>query len=88
METDFYVILFVDSLDEYLTFGTRISQTMQVVSELPQELIAGPNPGFVEFKFEKRNLENINFRVPIQQYNESSKGLSGEDLFRKYYTSP
>lgn len=88
METDFHVTIPIELLDDYETFGNWIAQVMQIVNELPLDLIAGPKPGFVEFGFEKNIAEAIVVRVPIQQYNETANGKTGEELFRLFYTAP
>jgi len=88
METDFYVIVTVESLDNYETFGNWVYDVMQVVNGFPPDMIAGPQPGFVEFRFEKSISESIGFRVPIRQYNDTAQGITGEELFRLFYTNP
>ena len=88
METDFYVIASVDTLDNYETFGNWLAQVLQVVNGFPPELIVGPKPGFVEFRFEKSPSESIGLRLPIQQYNETENGKTGEELFRLFYAEP
>ena len=88
METDFYVIVSVEKIDEYETFGNWIPQVMQVVNGIPPDRLAGPKPGFVEFRFEKSMTESIGFRVPIQGYSETADGKTGEELFRLFYTNP
>lgn len=88
METDFYVIVSVEKMDDFETFGSWITQVMQVVSGLPPDAIAGSKPGFIEFKFEKSTTESIGFRVPIQGYAETTSGKTGEELFRLFYKNP
>ncbi len=88
METDFYVIVTIGNLDEYETFGNWIVHVMQVVNDFPPDMITGPRPGFVEFRFEKTISESIGFRVPIQGYNDTANGKTGEELFRLFYTKP
>lgn len=88
METDFYVIVPVETLDDYEAFGNWTAQVMQVVKELPADSIAGPRPGFVEFRFEKSFSENISSRVPIEGYNETAGGKTGEELFRLFFLKP
>jgi hypothetical protein len=88
METDFYVLATVETLDDYETFGNWIYDVMQIVDGFPPEVLAGPQLGFVEFRFEKSASESIGFRVPIQGYSETAGGKSGEELFRLYYTNP
>jgi hypothetical protein len=88
METDFYVFATVDTLNDYETFGNWIAQVIQVVNGYSPEMIAGPKPGFVEFRFEKSMTESISFRVPIQGYNGTADGKTGEELLRLFYTGP
>jgi hypothetical protein len=88
METDFYVIVTVETLDDYETFGDWIYDVMQVVDGFPPEDLAGPQPGFVEFRFEKSFSENISFRVPIQGYSEASGGKTGKELFHLFFLRP
>lgn len=85
METDFHVTISVDTLDDYDAFGNWIAQVMQTVNNLPPDMIAGPMPGVVELRFEKNTGEFIILRVPIQEYNESANGKTGEELFRLFY---
>lgn len=88
METDFHVAISVETLDDHDTFGNWIAQVMRVVDGLPSNLIEGPQPGFVEFRFENGSSDFIVVRVPIQEYNESANGKTGEELFRLFYTNP
>ena len=88
METDFYIILPVTDLSNYESFGNWVAQVMQVVNSYPPDMLAGVNPGFVEFRFEKGISENIGVRVLIRQYNETANGKTGEELFRMFYTEP
>jgi len=84
-ETDFYVLVSVETVDDYETFGTWIAQVMQVVNDVSTD---ETNQGFVEFRFEKSPAETIGVRVPIQQYNDSANGITGENLFRMFYIDP
>jgi hypothetical protein len=88
METDFYVLVAVQSLDEYETFGNRSAAVMQRVETLPDDLIPGPMPGFVEFQFKKSSSESFGVQVPIRQYKEVSQGKTGKGLFDLFYTKP
>jgi len=88
METDFYIVASVDAITDYETFGNWIAQVMQITNSMPPDLLKGPNKGFVEFRFEKSQTETISFRVSIQQYNDSTNGISGEKLFRMFYKAP
>lgn len=88
METDFYVTLPVTDLNDYEAFGDWIAQVMQIVNVFPPDMLAGPKPGFVEFRFEKTASEGLSLRVPIEQYNATTNGITGEELFRMFYTTP
>jgi len=88
METDFYVFISVEVLNDYQSFGDWIAQVMQVVTGFPPALIIGPKPGFVAFRFEKSESEFVALRVPIQQYKDTALNKSGEELFRMFYTTP
>lgn len=88
METDFYVRVPVQTLDDYQTFGNWVAEIMQVVINMPADTLAGPKPGFVEFIFEKNTSERITFRVPIQQYKDTALGITGAELFHMLYTQP
>jgi len=88
METDFYVHLTVGDLADFESFGNWIVQVMNVLEGLPDDLIAGPKSGFVEFWFIKSDAEHVIARAPIQMYGEQAAGKSGEELFRLFYTKP
>jgi hypothetical protein len=88
METDFYFQLTVDDILTYESFGNWIAQTMNIIENLPRDLIMGPMTGFVEFSFIKSITEQIVIRVPIQKYRDEATGKSGEELFRLFYTNP
>jgi hypothetical protein len=88
MQTDFYVIAKVETLDDHETFGNWIAEVMRVVDEIPPEMLAGPSPGYVEFRFENDAMESIALRIPIREYREIATGLTGEELFRMFYRAP
>jgi len=76
------------NLNDYESFGNFIAQVMQVVNSLPKDMLTGPNPGFVEFHFEKDASDAIRVHIPVYQYNETAKDKTGEKLFRLFYTEP
>jgi hypothetical protein len=84
IETDFYIDLPVTDLTDYESFGNWIAQTMSVVASTPSNMIEGPQSGFVEYKFIKSENEFLNIRVPIQTYNNSAQGKTGEELSRMF----
>jgi len=87
-ERDFYVTIQTKYSADYAVVGNWIHQAIQVINDPALGLMSGIKPGFVEFNIELNKRENINFRVPIQEYNETSTELSEEDLFRIYYINP
>jgi len=87
MQTDFYIRLPVEDLNEEEDFGNWVSQVMQIVAQIPREELPG-NYGFVEFRFEKTEAEHITFRVPIQQYIDEAQGKTGVELLQMFYTPP
>ncbi|MBI4761363.1 MAG: hypothetical protein ACOYYF_03360 [Chloroflexota bacterium] len=88
METDFYITVTVETLDDYETFGNWLYDVMLIVDGIPPEDLAAPQAGFVEFRFEKSPVENITFRVPMQGYFETAGEKTGEELFRLFYPAP
>ncbi|NWF63673.1 MAG: hypothetical protein HXY38_05130 [Chloroflexi bacterium] len=88
METDFHVALAVEDLKNEEEFGNWLAQVMGIVLQIPKEHLLGPNPGFVEFSFEKNPSEQLTLRVPIQKYNAEGQGKTGAVLFQLFYTQP
>ncbi len=86
IETDFYITLPVTDLSDFETFGNWIAQTMPIVNGLPPDMIEGSNSGFVEYRFSKTENDTLIVRVPIQDYDETAKGKTGEELFQVFYT--
>jgi len=86
IETDFYIDLPVSDLTDFVSFGDWIAQTIPLVNALPPDMIEGPQSGFVEYHFTKTQDERLIVRVPIQTYNETANGKTGEELFRMFYT--
>jgi hypothetical protein len=84
METDFYVQLPTDDLTAEEEFGNWIKQSMDLIVALPQTDVAG-RKGFVEFSFIHSESEQIIVRVTIDEYLNNSPGVSGTELFRKFY---
>jgi hypothetical protein len=85
IETDFYIELPVTDLTDFKTFGNWIEQTMPVVMSMPPDKVEGPQLGFVEYRFMKNDGEQLIVRVPIQEYNNSARGKTGEELFQFFY---
>ena len=86
IETDFYIDLPVTDLTDFSSFGDWIAQTMPVATAMPPDMIEGPHIGFVEYRFIKNASDQLIIRVPIQEYNNSAQGKTGEELFLLFYT--
>lgn len=87
METDFYIYFPVDDLTNEEAFGNWMAKVLPLIAQIPREEIQG-NYGFVEFWFEKTDLDKMVVRVPIQQYNDEAQGKTGADLFRMFNVAP
>lgn len=83
-ETDITVKLPVEDLSTHEEFGVWIKNVMQIVTEILRSEIKSSN-GFVEFWFEKDELENIVVRVLIQDYLNYGTQKTGIELFNMYY---
>jgi len=88
IETDFYIDLPVTNLTDFESFGNWIAETMPIVNIMPPDMTEGSQTGFVEYMFTKTGNDVLTVRVPIQQYNETAAGKTGEVLFRMFYTAP
>jgi hypothetical protein len=84
METDFYVYLSIESRSDEDAMGNWIAQVMPVIDQLTG--VPG-NPGFVEFSFQDNEPSPLIVRVPIYKYKNEAQGLSGAELFRRFYTA-
>lgn len=87
METDFHVRLPVEDLSAEAAFGNWMAQVLPIITQISREQIQG-NYGFVEFRFEKNEAEQIILRVPIQRYLDEGRDKTGEELFRMFYNLP
>ena len=88
LETDFYIRLSVKDLTDFEGFGEWIVLVMKTLDGIEPELIAGPQPGTVEFTFEKTEDERLVVRVPIQEYRRLAPGLEGRAIFEAFYQAP
>ena len=61
---------------------------MKTLDGIEPALIAGPQPGTVEFTFEKAEDELLIVRVPIQEFRELEPGLEGQEVFETFYQAP
>jgi hypothetical protein len=88
METDFNISLKAADLKDEESLGNWIKDVMPVILQIPREEISGPQARFVEFRFVKSDTEQIIVRVPLQNYQSTTNGLSGVELFRRFYIPP
>ena len=88
METDFRVGVKVTNVRDEAALGDWIFKVMQVVLDLPQADMEGPQPGRVDFDFKQPDPAEIFVRVPIDVYRREAQGLKGAELFRFFYTNP
>lgn len=84
IETDFIVRLSVENLSKHEEFGNWVNAVMKIITKLQFEETESKY-GFVEFWFEKSEVENIIFRVPIQKYLDEAKDKTGIELFNYFY---
>ena len=64
-----------------------VNRAMEVFLELPREEIQG-NYGFVEFWFEKTEMDHVIVRVPVQLYINNARDVTGTALFRMFHNFP
>ena len=84
METDFYVTLPVDDLNDETALGDIVEQILTlVIEEFPRPIVPGGQDGFVEFSF-VAGTETHTLRAPIPLAKELlEKGLHGAELLRE-----
>jgi len=84
-ETDFNIILQVDDLSNESDLGEWIVKVMQVVENIPQEQIVGPQPGRVSITFQSNaDQKVVNFYT--NQYQELPSGLSNSEIYQALQT--
>ena len=83
LETDFYVTLPVDDLNDEATLGEIVEQTLTlIIEQFPRPIVPGGQDGFVEFSFVAGNETHI-LRAPIPLAKELlEKGLHGAELLQ------
>ncbi len=84
METDFYIQLPIEDPTAEAEFGNWMAQGMDIVLAIPQADVSGLK-GFVEFSFVHDETEQIMVRITIDEYLNNPPGISGTELFRKFY---
>lgn len=84
METDFYVTLPVDDLQDKETLGNWIARGMAALESFPPGETPGPMPGKVTFIFEAMEQEKY-LSVMIAEYNQLPAGLDGAALYNALF---
>ena len=81
METDFYITLKVESLDDHQILGEWIEKVIGVLADFPVDETPGPQPGYVGITFE---TSEDSLRLWVTQTEVESaleSGKRGEELF-------
>jgi len=86
-ETDFNLTLQVDDLSNESDLGGWSVKVMQVIENIPQEQIVGPQPGLVTIIFQSDSDQKvINFY--INQYQALPSGLSNAEIYQALQAPP
>jgi hypothetical protein len=85
METDFNVTLQVNDLTNEDDLGEWIVKVMQVIENIPQDQIVGPQPGRVSMIFQSNGDQKVlNFYV--NQYQALPAGLGSSEIYQELQT--
>jgi len=87
METDFYITVNVENLDDDNELGTWIINSMKIVNSLPTDSIQGPQAGFVEFTFKTSNDQRI-LRVPLEEFKNLPADINPSDVIPTLFPNP
>lgn len=82
METDFYLTLQVEELEDEQALGELLEQVMEVLMEFPTDATPGPQSGYVSITFEapEDSLRLWALRAEIETALET--GLRGKELLK------
>ena len=81
METDFNVTLQVNDLTDESELGEWIVKVMQVIEDIPQDQIVGPQPGRVSITLQANaDQKVVNFYV--NQFQALPAGLSNSEIYQ------
>jgi hypothetical protein len=81
METDFYVLLKVEQLQDKQALGNLLEEVLSVVAQFPVEETPGPQPGYVGVTFEAPTDE-LRLWFPQREAEAAlENGLRGAELF-------
>jgi len=81
METDFNVTLQVTDPSKEAELGEWIVKVMQVIDNIPKEMIVGPRPGRVSISFQS-NGDQMFANFYIDQYRSLPSGLSDAEIYQ------
>ena len=81
METDYYVTLQVDSLEDHGELGNLIEQALNVLDQFPVKETPGPQPGYVGITFEASGGLVLLWFTRLDAQAAMDNGLRGEDLY-------
>ena len=85
LETDFNVTLQVSDLSNEADLGGWIVKVMQIVENIPEEKIMGPQPGRVSIAFQAGSEQKfVNFY--LNQYQILPSGLSDTEIYEALQT--
>lgn len=89
METDIYVTLPVDDLNDTEALGDQVAGIMTVILQrFPPGSVPGGTDGFVEFRFEASDGGSTILRVAISRYRHEAQGMTGSELFLFFQNNP
>jgi len=82
METDFYITLQVDDLEDEQVLGKIVEQAMVVLAEFPTDETPGPQSGYVGITFESPD-DSLRLWIKRTEIETAlSNGLQGAELFK------
>lgn len=85
----FHVHKQTPDLNDYEALGSWIVSVMSVLDTIPRDQYTiGAQPTNVIFTFFADNAESLEIRVSIEKYWTQADGISGEEVFRMFYTEP
>ena len=81
METDFYITIQVENLEDRPALGKSIEQVMGILANFPTEETPGPQPGYIGITFETPNDSLRLWAMRTEAESALENGLQGSDLF-------
>lgn len=88
METDFNLVVPVADLKDTKALGDWIVNIMTVIEKIPQDQLAGPNPGRISIQF-KGSADMLNMAFPRTRVEQLvQQGISGSALYDALKNNP